>query len=463
MAAAMPSIRRAKPDVTGIDEALSPRFRNPGNPETPIIERLVQSKQWLRAESIRQDRVHWEGKPVSDRRSLRAYEWVTGVVGLAILIEAVVTQGFENDWLLVGFWALSHLFFLDKTVFLTPDAAFMPGYPIIIAALCTTGLSGTAWLILIPSIWHGIRNRDRISRIMFSAGSVTVALAAANGAVSAVFPGIAKPLSPLSIDGLAYGLILILTYHLVLTGAYSLLLHIEDPKPPFMSRFLRSLNKSLRWFMPSYYFFSMLLIHLAQTGGIIASLFFLSAIYALWRRFYLSQAYKKESIRASTDSLTGVANREGFRRYLAGTLSEARLPAAVLFVDIDDFKSINDEFGHEFGDKILCIVASLLKKFVRGDDLVVRWGGEEFIVFLWNTSIDQAFTVAERICKAVRNCDLPLGAEITVSIGCSGTNNVNEVSRLVAIADNALYQAKHAGKDRVYVAATSELGGSFDP
>lgn len=393
---------------------------------------------------------------MSDRRSLRAYEWVTGVLGLVILIQAVATQGLENDWLLVGFWALSHLLFLDKTVFLTPDAAFMPGYPIIIAALCTTGLSGTAWLILASLVWHGIRNRDRISRLMFNTGSVAVAIAAANYAVSAVFPGVTKPLDSLSIDGLVYGLVLILTYHLVLTGAYSLLLYIEDPELPFITRLVRSLKKSLRWFMPSYYLFSMLLIHLAQTGGIIASLFFLSAIYALWRQFYLSQAYKEESIRAATDSLTGVANREGFRRYLDTTLCAARLPAAVLFVDIDDFKSINDEFGHEFGDRILCAVASLLKKFVRGDDLVVRWGGEEFIVFLWNTSIEQAFTVAERICKAVRDCELPHGAQITVSIGCSGTDDVNEVSRLVAAADNALYQAKHAGKDRVYVAATSE-------
>ncbi len=393
---------------------------------------------------------------MSDRRSLRAYEWVTGVLGLVILIQAVATQGLENDWLLVGFWALSHLLFLDKTVFLTPDAAFMPGYPIIIAALCTTGLSGTAWLILASLVWHGIRNRDRISRLMFNTGSVAVAIAAANYAVSTVFPGVTKPLDSLSIDGLVYGLVLILTYHLVLTGAYSLLLYIEDPELPFITRLVRSLKKSLRWFMPSYYLFSMLLIHLAQTGGIIASLFFLSAIYALWRQFYLSQAYKEESIRAATDSLTGVANREGFRRYLDTTLCAARLPAAVLFVDIDDFKSINDEFGHEFGDRILCAVASLLKKFVRGDDLVVRWGGEEFIVFLWNTSIEQAFTVAERICKAVRDCELPHGAQITVSIGCSGTDDVNEVSRLVAAADNALYQAKHAGKDRVYVAATSE-------
>ncbi len=392
---------------------------------------------------------------MSDRPSLRIYEWVTGVLGLVIIVQVTATQGLESDWLLVGCWVLSYLLFLDKTVFLTPDAAFMPGYPIMIAALCTTGLSGAAWLILTSSLWHGIRNRGQIPRIAFNMGSVAIAALAANSMMVA-FWGTSKLLEPLSADGLIRGLVLVFTYHSVLTGAYSLLSYIGDPELQFIPRLTCSLKKSVRWFMPSYYVFSLLLIHLAQTGGIVACLFFLSAIYALWRQFYLSQAYQQESVRAATDSLTGVANREGFRRYLGSTLSTNKLPASVLFVDIDDFKSLNDRFGHEFGDKILCIVASLLKKFVRGDDLVVRWGGEEFIVFLWNTSIEQALTIAERICRAVRDRELPLGAEITVSIGCSGTNDVDEVPLLVSAADNALYQAKHAGKDRVYVAATRE-------
>ncbi len=392
---------------------------------------------------------------MSDRPSLRTYEWVTGVLGLIIIVQMTATQGLENDWPLVGCWALSYLLFSDKTVFLTPDVAFMPGYPIIIAALCTTGPAGSAWLIITSFLYHAIRNPGRISRIAFNMGSVAIALLASNS-VMVAFWGTSKLLDPLSVDGLIRGLVMILTYHVVRTASHSLLSYFENPELRFIPRLIRSLKKSVSWFMPSYYFFSLLLIHLAQTGGIVASLFFLSAIYALWRQFYFSKAYRQESVRAATDSLTGVANREGFRRYLGSTLRADKLPASLLFVDIDDFKSLNDRFGHEFGDKILCIIASLLKKFVRGDDLVVRWGGEEFIVFLWNTSIDHALTIAERICRAVRNCKLPLGAEVTVSIGCSGTNDIDEVPRLVSAADNALYQAKHAGKDRVYVADTSE-------
>ena len=309
---------------------------------------------------------------MSDRRSLKVYEWVTGILGLAILIQSVATQGFENDWLMVGFWALAHLFFLDKTVYLASDVAFMPGYPIIIAALYTTGLSGAAWLIFASLIWRVIRNRNQNSTIAFNMGSVAIAVAAANSIVMSLW-GTTKLPNPLSAGGLIRGLVLILTYHLVLTSAGGLHLYFEDPKVPFLSRLMCSIRKSVRWFMPSYYFFSMLLIHLSQTGGIIASLFFLSAIYALWRQFYLSQAYKEESVRAATDSLTGVANREGFRRHIHGTLSDARLPAAVLFVDVDDFKSLNDEYGHAFGDETLCILASLLKNFCEMIWLSVGW------------------------------------------------------------------------------------------
>jgi diguanylate cyclase (GGDEF)-like protein len=399
--------------------------------------------------------VHLEGFPVGNQRTLKAYEWIIGILGLIILAWIAATQELESSWLLVGCWALSYLLFSDKAVFLTADAAFMPGYPLVIAALSTTGLPGAAWLILTSFLWHGIRNRSQIPRISFNMGSVAIALLAANG-IMVAFWGTSNLLEPLSFQGLLRGLVMILTYHVVLTAAHSLLSYITDPELRFTARLTSSLKKSVPWFVPSYYFFSLLLIQLAQTGGIVAILFFLSAIYALWRQFYLSHAYEQESVRAATDSLTGVANREGFRRYLSRTLSPDKLPAAVLFVDIDDFKSLNDRFGHEFGDRALCTVASTLRKSVREEDLIVRWGGEEFIVFLWNTSLEQALSIAERICGSVRECKLPFDAEITVSIGCSGTNNVDEVSRLVYEADHALYRAKHEGKNRVYVAAASE-------
>jgi len=147
---------------------------------------------------------------------------VTGVLGLIIIVRVAAAQGLESDLLLVGCWALSYLLFSDKTVFLTPDAAFVSGYPIVIAALCTTGLSGVAWLILTSFLWNGIRNRGRISRIAFNMGSVAIAALAANSVMAALW-GTSKLLEPLSIDGLVRGLVMIFTYHVVLTAAYSLL------------------------------------------------------------------------------------------------------------------------------------------------------------------------------------------------------------------------------------------------
>ncbi|NLS44551.1 MAG: GGDEF domain-containing protein [Firmicutes bacterium] len=388
---------------------------------------------------------------MNNHESSKAYECIIGILGLGILIWAGAIQKPEGNWLLIGFWAFSYTLFFDKMVFLTSDAVFMPGFPIMFAALCTTGFFGVAFLVMVSLIWHGIHNFYRFPGFLLTMGSIAVSIAFAGSMAMALW-GTVDLVQPLSTDGLIQGFIIILSYHLLLAIIHSLFCYIEDPEYKVIPKLTQSLARNFRWLVPSYYFFSMLLAHLAQTGGVIACLFFLFPIYALRKQFYFSQAYKEEAIRASTDSLTGITNREGLRRQLSSVLSPAKLPAAVLIIDIDDFKSVNDQFGHGFGDNILCIVASLLKRFVRKDDLVVRWGGEEFVMFLWNTSIEQASAIADRICEAVRNCDLPGGVKITVSIGCSGTKNINEVSKLIPLADNALYSAKYSGKDQVYIA-----------
>ena len=388
---------------------------------------------------------------VRDQSSSRAYEWVTGVLGLIITGTAIIGQGLGDNWHMVVCWALSYLVFSDKTVFMTPDAAFMPGYPIVVATLSTVGLTGNAWLIIVSFIYHAIRNCGRISRIAFNMGTIAIASLAANSIMTTIW-GTTQLLKPLSLEGLFRGLVMVFSYSVVLTFFHSMFAYFENPNIRFTRRLTISFKRCFRWFMPSYYVFSVLLIHLAQTGGVVGSLLFLFAIYALWGRFYFSRAYQQESIRSGTDALTGAFNRRGFRRYLSTELKLSKLPVSVLFIDIDDFKSLNDEFGHDFGDEVLCTITRLLRKYIRGDDLVVRWGGEEFIIFLWNTHTEHAFDIAERICSAIRDCELSFGAKVTVSIGCSGTNDIGEVSKLIFAADSALYRAKEAGKDCVYEA-----------
>ena len=144
---------------------------------------------------------------------------------------------------------------------------------------------------------------------------------------------------------------MILTYHVVLTAAHSLFSYITDPELRFTARLTSSLKRACAGLCQATIFLAPSDSACPDRRYCCDSI--LPAIYALWRQFYLSHAYEQESVRAATDSLTGVANREGFRRYLSRTLSPDKLPAAVLFVDIDDFKSLNDRFGHEFETGLL--------------------------------------------------------------------------------------------------------------
>ncbi len=233
---------------------------------------------------------------------------------------------------------------------------------------------------------------------------------------------------------------------------------LRDPVIPFGLRMARAMSRSLKAFVPSYDFFSVLLVHLVQTGGLAAGFLFLSAVYALWRQFYLVNAYREEMRRATTDALTNLSNREGLSRSLDAMARKDRFPVSVLFIDVDDFKKVNDTYGHETGDAVLRAVGTLLREFVRADDIAARWGGEEFVAALWRTPLQESFQIAERIRKAVRSALLPGGIRVSVSIGCAAAHVPDDVSHLLAAADAALYRAKGAGKDRVVVAAAGGGG-----
>ena len=163
---------------------------------------------------------------------------------------------------------------------------------------------------------------------------------------------------------------------------------------------------------------------------------------------------------AMVDPLTGIANRRSFLQdaaQLAKRHTANPRPTAVLLIDLDHFKSINDRFGHALGDRALEIFAESARQSVRTSDLVGRLGGEEFAAVLVNTSQDKAVAVAERIRASFAQAALevdsrPVGA--TVSIGLVHCQDaVLDVPELLAQADQALYFAKEHGRNRVEVAS----------
>lgn len=163
-----------------------------------------------------------------------------------------------------------------------------------------------------------------------------------------------------------------------------------------------------------------------------------------------------------TDSLTGVNNRRFFDQRLGEEVARAQRsgePLACLFLDIDHFKRINDQYGHRIGDRVLSEVAGLIRDQLRSTDVLGRYGGEEFSALLVNAKKEKALEIAERIRSIIEAQPFPQedndSLSVTISIGVSslqvraGEGLENIAEELVDRADQALYLAKNAGRNRV--------------
>lgn len=172
---------------------------------------------------------------------------------------------------------------------------------------------------------------------------------------------------------------------------------------------------------------------------------------------------------AHTDALTGLSNRRAFDAALqgmAGAAMNSGMPLAILLLDIDRFKAINDTWGHPVGDAVLCRIAITIRDNLGEEGLAARFGGEEFAVILGGTPLPEAMAVAERLRVAVaaqnysiRTTGHSLG-QITVSAGAAVFKAGEALASLLARADAALYRAKQAGRNRV---EASDDGGAIAP
>ncbi|MBI1247151.1 diguanylate cyclase [bacterium] len=157
---------------------------------------------------------------------------------------------------------------------------------------------------------------------------------------------------------------------------------------------------------------------------------------------------------AHVDPLTGIANRRALSAELQRRVADFRrhgAPFSLIMFDVDHFKSINDQFGHIVGDKVLTQIARLLQRNSRSTDLCVRYGGEEFVLVLPLSQIDEAWDLAERIRQQVPfefDGILPQGRQVTVSGGLAEVEGDDSMTSIVRRADLAMYQAKHGGRNQ---------------
>ena len=184
------------------------------------------------------------------------------------------------------------------------------------------------------------------------------------------------------------------------------------------------------------------------------------------RAFALEHALMQE---ARTDALTRLANRRSIEETAALELKRqgrSGQPIALILCDVDLFKRINDEQGHDIGDRTIRAVGESLRSVTRGTDTLGRWGGEEFLAILPETNEDEAATLAERMRATVASAPMPgpPGAHVTVSLGVAsaardgGPQDHPAFDEILKAADSALYRAKAAGRNRVVRASSAGSG-----
>jgi diguanylate cyclase (GGDEF)-like protein len=171
---------------------------------------------------------------------------------------------------------------------------------------------------------------------------------------------------------------------------------------------------------------------------------------------HLDEHYQKQLFESALrDGLTNTFNRRYFLDRLHGELRFAvrhGKPLALLFVDIDHFKKLNDSYGHQAGDQVLAAVARVMMTTIRAEDVLARYGGEEFAVICREISHDGAETLAKRLVAAVAARPFEFGGQqipVTVSVGAAVDFGRSETQTLIAAADAAMYEAKRSGRNRV--------------
>jgi diguanylate cyclase (GGDEF)-like protein len=155
------------------------------------------------------------------------------------------------------------------------------------------------------------------------------------------------------------------------------------------------------------------------------------------------------------DVLTRLPNRHSMESHLALKYHEYQLvnaPFSILLADLDNFKFINDRYGHDVGDEILYAIGQMLQKPLRDEDIVARWGGNEFMVLLPNACSEAAVNIAERLRTKATEIEMQAQGDrlrISLSMGVASIDKCTGVDDLMSTAENGLYQAKHMGRDMV--------------
>lgn len=183
--------------------------------------------------------------------------------------------------------------------------------------------------------------------------------------------------------------------------------------------------------------------------------FFIVLVF-LYREYILTKYNKKLKKLSNTDKLTGLCNRlftdDKLEEEYKKIKQDTAYSCCVILIDIDFFKKTNDTYGHQIGDKVLINLSDILRANTRDSDIVSRWGGEEFLIILPDTTIENAIIACENLRQKVQNTNFET-TKITISLGVGELNSQRSIVESISLIDKALYNSKLAGRNRVSIAS----------
>lgn len=375
-------------------------------------------------------------------------------IGLTILLSHLPSLNpLTNVWIVV--FMIVNLFADLLSVALPTGIVVSLSYPILICSLLLFGPVGAMWVSIPGSLVTHILKKKEPFKIVYNISQIAISTYVAGLFLPVKLDQIqlSHDLISIALAGVSFDII---NFVLVIK-----IISIQRNRPFWNSLKVSFLEMST--VRPIYYVTGVIMALCFQAQGFLGAVLVIAPVLGAFFQLNAQNELKNQTSKANTDALTGLCNRHALEDWWnreLPTITDTNQTLSVVMIDIDDFKKVNDTFGHDVGDEVLKLVAETLNDNIRCSDCIFRYGGEEFVVVLPESNSEGSFQVAERIRSSISTTRLPdYDVHITVSVGLSSLTNrlieeeqtENIPNELIRRADNAMYVAKQSGKNQIQV------------
>ncbi len=375
-------------------------------------------------------------------------------IGLALILKYLLAVNpFAN--LHIVFFMIMNIFADYLAVVLPNGITVSLNFPIMFCVLILFGPEAAVWVYIPGCLITHLTKKKQPYKTIFNITQIAISIFV----TSLLLTDYLRPIN-LTNDWLRL-LIAVLVFDLLNSSLVIKIITLIN-NLNFFSSFKETWVHEMATVRPIYYAAGVIMAISYEAQGLLGTMLVVAPLLGVFFQLKSQKELKNQATKANTDALTGLANRYAldswWQQELPGIINQSK-NLAVIMLDIDDFKQVNDVYGHNIGDEVLKGVATVLRECVRSTDCIFRFGGEEFVVLLPESSVQGAEQVADRIRQCINDLQLPHLEKITLSVS-AGLSYLNQriiseehdiPDELIRRADKAMYMAKQNGKNQLQV------------